>query len=74
MKTIIAILFAFLAGCTQIDTGNVGVERTLGNVKQETLPPGVYMTVFKTVEEFTAKEVPLSLADEAEVTRQSDHD
>jgi regulator of protease activity HflC (stomatin/prohibitin superfamily) len=63
MKIIIAILFAFLAGCTQIDTGNVGVERTLGNVKQETLPPGVYMTVFKTVEEFTAKEVPLSLAD-----------
>lgn len=63
MKIIIAILFTFLAGCTQIDTGNVGVERTLGNVKQETLPPGVYMTMFKTVEEFTAKEVPLSLSD-----------
>lgn len=54
---------ALMAGCTQIDTGNVGVERTLGNVKPETLAPGVYMTVFKTVDEFTAKEVPLSLAD-----------
>jgi regulator of protease activity HflC (stomatin/prohibitin superfamily) len=58
----IALLVA-LSGCTQVDTGNVGVERTLGNVKQETLPPGVYMTIFKTVDEFTAKEVPLQISD-----------
>lgn len=63
MKALFALLIAALAGCTQIDTGNVGVERTLGNVKQETLPPGVYMTMFKTVDEFTAKEVPLSITD-----------
>lgn len=65
MKKLLALfaLLAGLSGCTQIDTGNVGVERTLGNVKPETLPPGVYMTVFKTVDEFTAKEVPLAISD-----------
>ena len=40
---------------TQIDTGNVGVERTLGKVGTDALPPGVYFTLFKTVDEFTAK-------------------
>lgn len=55
------VLMAFLGGCTQIDTGNVGVERTLGNVKQQTLGPGVYFTVFKKVDEFTAKEIPLQI-------------
>lgn len=63
MKYLAIILAALLSACTQIDTGNVGVERTLGNVKQETLPPGVYMTIFKTVDEFTTKEIALSLAD-----------
>jgi regulator of protease activity HflC (stomatin/prohibitin superfamily) len=54
---------ALLSGCTQIDTGNVGVERTLGKVGKEALPPGVYFTVFKTVDEFTAKEVNFQLND-----------
>jgi regulator of protease activity HflC (stomatin/prohibitin superfamily) len=62
-KTIAILSAVLLAGCSQIDTGNVGVERTLGNVKQESLPPGVYFTLFKTVDEFTAKEVPLSITD-----------
>ncbi len=62
-KTIAILSAVFLVGCSQIDTGNVGVERTLGNVKQESLPPGVYFTLFKTVDEFTAKEVPLSITD-----------
>ena len=50
-----------LGACSQIDTGNVGVERTLGKVGQEALPPGLYFTLFKTVDEFTAKEVSFSL-------------
>lgn len=54
-------LTSALAACSQIDTGNVGVERTLGKVSPEALPPGVYFTMFKTVDEFTAKEVSLSL-------------
>ncbi len=63
VKPLLLTLAALLAGCTQIDTGNVGVERTLGKVSSEALPPGIYMTVFKTVDEFTAKEISFQLAD-----------
>ena len=58
-----AIAIASLAACSQIDTGNVGVESTLGQVQKETMPPGVYFTMFKRVTEVIAKEVPLSLDD-----------
>lgn len=51
----------FVTACSQIDTGNVGVERTLGKVNSEAMPPGVYFTMFKTVDEFTAKEVSFAL-------------
>lgn len=54
---------ALLGACSQIDTGNVGVERTLGKVSAEALAPGIYFTLFKTVDEFTAKEVSFSLND-----------
>lgn len=64
MKKLFLILFtAMLTACSQIDTGNVGVESTLGQVKPDTLPPGVYFTLFKTVDEICAKEMPLTLAD-----------
>jgi prohibitin 1 len=56
-------LCALLSACSQIDTGNVGVERTLGKVGAESLPPGVYFTLFKSVDEFTTKEVSFSLND-----------
>lgn len=59
----IAVLAAALAGCTQIDTGNIGVESTLGQVKKETLPPGMYFTLFKTVREISAKEIGSELND-----------
>lgn len=65
MKTIrtplVLTAAALLTACSQIDTGNVGVERTLGKVSAEALPPGVYFTIFKTVDEFTAKEVGFAL-------------
>ncbi len=65
MKTIRTLLLlavvALLGACTQIDTGNVGVERTLGKVGTEAMPPGVYFTLFKTVDEFTSKEVLFQL-------------
>jgi regulator of protease activity HflC (stomatin/prohibitin superfamily) len=62
-KILTALAVCFLAACTQIDTGNVGVERTLGQVKQEVMHPGVYFTMFKTVTEVCAKEMPLSIND-----------
>jgi regulator of protease activity HflC (stomatin/prohibitin superfamily) len=64
MKTLLIIAAtAILGACSQIDTGNVGVESTLGQVKQETMPPGVYFTMFKRVTEVIAKETPLALND-----------
>jgi regulator of protease activity HflC (stomatin/prohibitin superfamily) len=56
-------LAAALTACTQIDTGNVGVERTLGKVSPDALPPGIYFTLFKNVDEFSAKEVSFQLND-----------
>ena len=58
---LLLVAAAWLSACSQIDTGNVGVERTLGKVSPEALPPGIYFTLFKTVDEFTAKEVSFSL-------------
>lgn len=54
---------AFATGCSQIDTGNVGVESSMGQVKKEILPPGVYFSLFKTVTEVSAKELALTLED-----------
>lgn len=64
MKKLLLIpIIATLGACTQIDTGNIGVESTLGQVKKETMPPGVYFTMFKRVTEVSAKELRLSLED-----------
>ena len=62
-RILLAGLVVLLAACSQIDTGNVGVESTLGQVKKETLQPGVYFTLFKKVTEVSAKELALKLDD-----------
>lgn len=62
-RFLIVIAALFLGACSQIDTGNVGVESTLGQVKPDTMPPGVYFTMFKRVTEVCAKEMPLSIND-----------
>jgi regulator of protease activity HflC (stomatin/prohibitin superfamily) len=59
----VVAMFLMLSGCTQIDTGNIGVESTLGQVKKETMPPGVYFTMFKRVTEVSAKELLLKFDD-----------
>lgn len=58
MKKLISVglLGLLLSGCSQIDTGNVGIESTFGQIKEQTLTPGIYFTVFKTVHEVSAKE------------------
>lgn len=64
MKKILAILLLpFFAACSQIDTGNVGVESSLGQFKTEELAPGVYFTLFKNVIEVSAKENALAMQD-----------
>ena len=62
-KFLLIPVVATLGACTQIDTGNIGVESTLGQVKKETMAPGVYFTMFKRVTEVSAKELRLSLED-----------
>lgn len=68
MKTpfkIVALLSMALAlqACTQIDTGNVGVERAFGKVSMNEVGQGVYMTVLDSVEEVTTKEVAIQMND-----------
>lgn len=62
-KYLMLLLIPFFAACSQIDTGNVGVESSLGQFKSEELPPGVYFTAFKNVIEVSAKESALSIQD-----------
>lgn len=60
----IAVAMAFGAtACTRIDTGNIGIEKTMGQVKSDELPPGAYFTLFKTVMEINGKENVISLND-----------
>lgn len=53
---IIAALAFALAGCSQIDTGNVGVIKTGGQYKAEELSPGWHFTLFSSVFEVSTKE------------------
>lgn len=64
----LAIALAF-TGCTQIDTGNVGVERAFGKVSPDPKPQGVYATMFDSVDEFTTKEVSFQVNDLAPKSR-----
>lgn len=56
-------LLPLLVACSQIDTGNIGVESSLGQYKLEELPPGVYFTLFKAVHEISVKENAVALQD-----------
>ena len=63
-KSLLSVLaIATLSACSQIDSGNVAVESTMGQVKKEILVPGVYFTLFKKVTEVSAKELLVSMAD-----------
>lgn len=54
---------AGLAACTQIDTGNVGVETTLGQVNATEMQPGTHLTPFKSITEVLGSEAPIELND-----------
>ena len=57
-----ALLFA--VGCTQIDSGNVGVSITRGKISLDEKPQGNYFTPIETINEFTTKEVSFQLNDQ----------
>lgn len=48
-KYLLLLLAPLFVACTQIDTGNVGVESSLGQYKTEELAPGVYFSAFKNI-------------------------
>ena len=74
MKKLIPVLAAaVLAACTQIDTGNVGVESSMGQFKKEVLTPGVYFTAFKRVTEVSTKEILLPHGGHASTDQRQDH-
>lgn len=63
MKRFLSALLLGLAvlatGCSQIDTGNVGVIKTSGQYKAEELDPGWHWTPISTVYEVSTKENPV---------------
>lgn len=68
MKRIIGLAAAVIGlalatGCTQIDTGNVGVAKTMGKYDPQERAPGVYFTPIESVAEFTTKEVAIGVND-----------
>lgn len=69
MKKTLFRLFAVLAlafaavGCSQIDTGNVGLQTVRGQIKQEVLNAGTHLTPMTSVTEVCGTEMPLQLSD-----------
>jgi len=68
MKKLFSMFLAAAAlvlatGCTQIDSGNVGVSVTRGKISLEEKPQGNYFTPIETLNEFTTKEVSFQLTD-----------
>lgn len=63
MKKLLVALVVGLSACTQVDTGNLGVESVLGQVKEQTLPSGVYFTPIRSIREVSGKEIAIELLD-----------
>lgn len=60
---IAAVLLLALGGCGVIDTGNVGVRTTMGQIGLSEEAPGFYTSPLSDVEEYTAKETSVSIID-----------
>lgn len=50
-----------LTACGTVETGNVGVRKTFGQVQQEEVQPGFYQSILSSVNEYTTKETYVSL-------------
>lgn len=61
--TVLAGLALGLGGCSQIDTGNVGVVKTGGQFKAEELQPGWHLTLFSSVFEVSTKDNVITFED-----------
>lgn len=63
MSFILLVLVSLLAGCEQVQTGNIGIKRALGQVDMTELPPGGYEVIGKDVIEVSGKEQVISMQD-----------
>lgn len=64
LYTVLALVaVTLLSGCSfgTIETGNVGVQTSFGNVNPQEKQAGAYFAFFSNVDEFTAKEVGVTL-------------
>lgn len=50
-----------LTACGTVETGNVGVRKTFGQVQQDEVQPGFYQSILSSVDEYTTKETYVSL-------------
>lgn len=62
-KLLLLLLLPAFVACTQIDTGNVGVTSSMGQVKKEVLPAGVHFTGLSRITEVSGKELLVSMPD-----------
>lgn len=60
---IFAAILALTSGCTIVETGNIGIEKSFGKVTPMALPQGTYLTVMDTVFEVTTKEINFPIND-----------
>lgn len=60
---LIAVIAAstLLTACGTVETGNVGVRKTFGQVQQDEVQPGFYQSILSSVDEYTTKETYVSL-------------
>lgn len=59
----LAFVYLFLSACSRIDTGNVGVVSSMGQVDPVVLDAGWHLTGFKSVTECSAKQVTMPFQD-----------
>lgn len=60
---VLMLSIGLMTACTQVDTGNVGVETSFGKVNPDSKPQGMYITILDDVTEFTTKEVLFPVSD-----------
>jgi regulator of protease activity HflC (stomatin/prohibitin superfamily) len=59
--TVVFVVGALVTSVGAIETGNVGVETRFGTVAQQEINPGLYVAPFATVNEYSTKEIAVSV-------------
>lgn len=69
-KILLLSMVVFLAACTRIESGQVGVERSWsGEFKKDGVPVGMHTTLFSTIYPFSSREINIELSDMKPTTK-----